>query len=191
MSESSASIRAWAAKCRIILGDTSPRERCDGVHGRRALRARAFVLAIARTGALRRDEHAEVISLVRGLHRWHATRQKLHGVHAAETRFASCSRVLYTPRPRTLSLRLRLSAPHRTKTQRRQDQLSQQWLMDNPEMPAPPIGTLPFNAQYAAIAVLLVVVPVYFCRRRGGSSEEDNYEVDETGRRRKIMHGDL
>jgi hypothetical protein len=62
--------------------------------------------------------------------------------------------------------------------------------MDTPETPAA-IGTLPFNAQYAAIAVLLVVVPVYFCRRRGGSSEEDNYEVDETGRRRKIMHGDL
>ena len=64
--------------------------------------------------------------------------------------------------------------------------------MDTPETPTDTSGsTLPFNAQYAAIAVLLVVVPVYYCRLRGGSSEDDNYEVDESGRRRKIMHGDL
>ena len=65
--------------------------------------------------------------------------------------------------------------------------------MDTPETPTDTSGnSLPFNAQYAAIAVLLVVVPVYICRvRRGGASDEDNYEVDETGRRRKIMHGDL
>ena len=62
--------------------------------------------------------------------------------------------------------------------------------MDNPETPAAPSGA-PWNPQYVAIAILLVVVPVVFCRRRGGSSEDDNYETDETGRRRKIMHGDL
>ncbi len=64
--------------------------------------------------------------------------------------------------------------------------------MDTPETPTDTSGSsIPFNAQYAAIAGLLVVVPVYYCRRRGGSSEDDNYEVDESGRRRKIMHGDL
>ena len=65
--------------------------------------------------------------------------------------------------------------------------------MDTPETPTDTSGSsIPFNAQYAAIAALLVVVPVYICRvRRGGSSDEDNYEVDESGRRRKIMHGDL
>ena len=63
--------------------------------------------------------------------------------------------------------------------------------MDTPETPTDTSGSsLPFNAQYAAILALIVVVPVYYCRRRGGS-DEDNYEVDETGRRRKIMHGDL
>ena len=63
--------------------------------------------------------------------------------------------------------------------------------MDNPETPEAPADA-PWNPQYVAIAILLVVVPVVFCRRRGGgSSDEDNYEVDETGRRRKIMHGDL
>ena len=61
--------------------------------------------------------------------------------------------------------------------------------MDTPETPAAPSGA-PWNPQYVAIAILLVVVPVVFCRRRGGS-DEDNYEVDESGRRRKIMHGDL
>ena len=63
-------------------------------------------------------------------------------------------------------------------------------LMDTPETPEAPAGA-PWNPQYVAIAILLVVVPVVFCRRRGGSSEDDNYETDETGRRRKIMHGDL
>ena len=61
--------------------------------------------------------------------------------------------------------------------------------MDAPETPAAPSGA-PWNPQYVAIAILLVVVPVVFCRRRGGS-DEDNYEVDESGRRRKIMHSDL
>jgi hypothetical protein len=63
-------------------------------------------------------------------------------------------------------------------------------LMDTPETPEAPADA-PWNPQYVAIAILLVVVPVVYCRRRGGSSEDDNYEVDETGRRRKIMHGDL
>ena len=62
-------------------------------------------------------------------------------------------------------------------------------LMDTPETPEAPAGA-PWNPQYVAIAILLVVVPVVYCRRRGGS-DEDNYETDETGRRRKIMHGDL
>ena len=62
-------------------------------------------------------------------------------------------------------------------------------LMDTPETPEAPAGA-PWNPQYVAIAILLVVVPVVYCRRRGGS-DEDNYEVDESGRRRKIMHGDL
>ena len=64
-----------------------------------------------------------------------------------------------------------------------------QLLMDTPETPEAPAGA-PWNPQYVAIAILLVVVPVVYCRRRGGS-DEDNYEVDESGRRRKIMHGDL
>ena len=65
-------------------------------------------------------------------------------------------------------------------------------LMDTPETPEAPAGA-PWNPQYVAIAILLVVVPVVYCRRSrgGGSSDEDNYEVDESGRRRKIMHGDL
>ena len=63
-------------------------------------------------------------------------------------------------------------------------------LMDTPETPAAP-AEAPWNPQYVAIAILIVVVPVVLWRRRGGSSEDDNYEVDESGRRRKIMHGDL
>ena len=63
--------------------------------------------------------------------------------------------------------------------------------MDTPETPEAPADA-PWNPQYVAIAILLVVVPVVYCRRRGGgASDEDNYEVDESGRRRKIMHGDL
>ena len=64
-------------------------------------------------------------------------------------------------------------------------------LMDTPETPAAPSADAPWNPQYVAIAILIVVVPVVLWRRRGGSSEDDNYETDETGRRRKIMHGDL
>ena len=63
--------------------------------------------------------------------------------------------------------------------------------MDTPETPAASSADAPWNPQYVAIAILIVVVPVVLWRRRGGSSEDDNYETDETGRRRKIMHGDL
>ena len=62
--------------------------------------------------------------------------------------------------------------------------------MDTPETPEAPADA-PWNPQYVAIAILIVVVPVVLWRRRGGSSEDDNYETDESGRRRKIMHGDL
>ena len=62
--------------------------------------------------------------------------------------------------------------------------------MDTPESPEAPADA-PWNPQYVAIAILIVVVPLVLWRRRGGSSEDDNYETDETGRRRKIMHGDL
>mmetsp|Transcript_6680 Transcript_6680/g.20693 ORF Transcript_6680/g.20693 Transcript_6680/m.20693 type:complete len:96 (-) Transcript_6680:62-349(-) len=54
---------------------------------------------------------------------------------------------------------------------------------------------LAFTIQPRLIAagVLLVAIPWYLCRRRPASSSDDSgdFEMDDTGRRRRIMHGDL
>jgi len=45
--------------------------------------------------------------------------------------------------------------------------------------------------QFVAFGAAVVLVVWYlFCRRRSGGDEGD-YEVDDSGRKRKIMHGDL
>lgn len=47
-----------------------------------------------------------------------------------------------------------------------------------------------FKAQFFALGAAIVFVAWYLCRQPAKSRDGD-YEVDETGRRRKIMHGDL
>jgi len=57
--------------------------------------------------------------------------------------------------------------------------------------PGPPEAGFTFQPQFVAAGAAVVLVVWYlFCRRRGGGGEED-YEVDDTGRKRKIMHGNL
>ena len=54
------------------------------------------------------------------------------------------------------------------------------------------LGALSIDPRFLAVGVLFVVVPWYFCRRRSsGGDDDDGFEMDETGRRRRIMHGDL
>lgn len=47
------------------------------------------------------------------------------------------------------------------------------------------------KVKFLAVGAAIVLVCWYLCRIPKGGGSEGDYEVDETGRKRKIMHGDL